>query len=289
MLHFIINPIAGHGRGKALVAQLRKVLDERGAAYQIHLSNYPGHAIALAREAAAPGGETVVAVGGDGTVSEVVTGIIGTNATLGIIPAGTGNDYCRCLHLPAKPLPALDVILASRTRRVDAVQLNHRTFINILNVGFDNEVAIRASRLKFLGKLSYLLAVFVTLPQYRGIQMRIVMDGRVIEQKAFMLVMGSGTHYGGGMMALPMADPADGLLDVCLIDDLPASRVIKLLPLFMQGKHERCPEAHFYRCKTLHVDGISASLAVGGDGEYMENATPADIAVLPGAISVIVA
>ena len=162
MLTFIINPTAGGGRAKRVEAELRAELERRGVAYEMLHTTALNHAVQLSREAAARADcEAVISVGGDGTTFEVATGLKNTGKPLGIIPAGTGNDFIKSVGLPANPLQALDFILTHTPRPVDLGQINDRCFLNVCGTGFDVTVleqAALASK-KLRGMLPYLYGV----------------------------------------------------------------------------------------------------------------------------------
>lgn len=254
--------------------------------HEVRYTAYAGHAMALTRDAVADGYDSVVSVGGDGTVDEVAAGLLGSSAVLGIIPGGSGNDYRRCLEIPKDPLEAMDIIRAGKKRPVDAIDMNGRLFMNIVNIGFGNEVSANADRFKQFGEVAYLLAVFYTVIRYKSLNVRFTIDDKAYEQPILLMDVGCGTHLGGGMNALPGADPFDGLMDVCFVDKVSAMTVIRLLPKYMFGRHYKLPIAHIHRCSKVTLTCLDGSVPVGGDGEYIENATPATMTILPGALTV---
>ena len=245
MICFIVNSIAGKGKALRIIERIAGRLSREKVPHDIRYTAYPGHATTLTREAISDGYTTIVAVGGDGSVGEVATGLRETGAALGVIPGGSGNDYCRALGIPADPMRALDIVLAGRRRMADALSVNDRLFMNIANIGFGNAVAIQAERFKKLGRFAYLFAVFFTVSRFRGVPVRFTLDGQQFEQPILLMDIGCGTHLGGGMNALPCADPFDGMLDVCFVDNVSPSTIIRLLPLYMSGRHGKLPIAIF--------------------------------------------
>ena len=173
---FIVNPTAGKGRGGKLIEPLRKALDQRSVSYELLQTERRDHATQIAQRAT---GSVVVAVGGDGTVNEIVNGLVGTDRSLGIIPAGSGNDLSKSINLPTKLHEAISVLLIGKVRPIDVGKVscyentglplsagNHheRYFVNGVGVGFDAAVAERTQRIKYLsGTALYIMAVFQTL------------------------------------------------------------------------------------------------------------------------------
>lgn len=287
MICFIVNSIAGKGKAARVMERLAARMHRERIPHDIRYTIYAGHAVELARAAVADGYGTVVCVGGDGTVGEVAAGIRGTQTELGIIPGGSGNDYCRCLRIPRDPERALDVVLAGKKRAVDAIDVNGRLFMNIVNIGFGNEVSANADRYKRFGELAYLLSVFYTLIRYRGMRARFVLDGQPVERPILLMDAGCGTHLGGGMMALPGADPFDGWMDVCYVDKVSPMTVIRLLPKYMAGKHIALPIAHACRCRRVTLECPDGPFSLGGDGERLPDAASAVITVVPAALTVL--
>lgn len=288
MICFIVNPIAGKGRSVRIMEQLDARLNRERIPHDVRYSIYAGHATGLTREAVGDGYKTIVAVGGDGSIGEIAAGLLDTGAQMGIIPGGSGNDYRRCLGIPKDPMKAMDVILGGYARPVDAIEANGRLFMNIVNVGFSNEVACNADRYKRLGELAYLLGVFYTISRNRPIEARFTLDGKVHERPVLLMDIGCGTHLGGGMKALPDADPFDGLLDVCYIDHVSPGTIIRLLPKYISGKHMSLPIAHHCRCRQVTLEGLNAPVSMGGDGDNLGALSAASFRILPGAVSMLV-
>lgn len=165
-LFFILNPVAGTGRGAKYFPQLRAVLDAKGVDYGYARSEHPGHAVELTRQAVAAGEKRIIAVGGDGTVNEVASALYGTGVVMGILPLGTGNDLARTLGLPTEPLEALDVVLNGQVRPMDAGMANDCFFINAAGYGFDVDVLQRVEKYKkrLNGMLPYLLGIGGVIP-----------------------------------------------------------------------------------------------------------------------------
>ncbi len=286
---FILNPVAGSGRSKPALSAARAVFDAAGKPYEVWESLGPGHAVELAKNAAQGGFELVVSVGGDGTVCEVAQGLIHSQAVMGIIPGGTGNDYRRCLNIPKDPAKAAKTLLLENVRTVDCMQVDEFVGLNISTVGFDSEVVRNAERYARFGGLSYLLSVLYTVPRYSPPEIRVTIDGEpAFFGPRFLVAAGNGTHYGGGMRVLPDSDPADGLLDICVIDSVRIPRdYFSLLPKIIRGTYKKTnrSEIHTLRARSLIIESDSP-LTLNLDGTLFEGRRRVSMAVLPAALRI---
>jgi YegS/Rv2252/BmrU family lipid kinase len=285
----IVNPVAG-GHAAARVWQRARTGCTAAMDWECSVSERPGHARELARLAASRGYERVVAVGGDGTLNEVANGLVHSTTSLGIIPAGTGNDVAHNLGVPSDPAAAASLAATGAARPIDLceVQTRERTayFVSVAGFGFDAEVAARVNRLPWLkvcgGTLPYLVSVVATLWQYRSPAMRLSVDDRALEQRVFLTAVGNLPTYGGGMRIVPDARPDDGLLDVCVVADLSRLEVLRIMPRLYSGGHVGHPAVEVFRCRSLSADADGRVLCQA-DGELV-GGLPARFSVLPAAL-----
>ncbi len=261
----IVNPAAGRGKVGRLSGAILKAARDKGA--KAFLTEGPGHASALAQ--AAPPGARVVAVGGDGTVHEVLRGLAGTDKTLGVVPIGSGNDFARMLGLRGLPWPlALEHALFAPEEAVDLGWVNGEPFGASLGLGFDALVAKKAlSAPPFLrGMPRYLYALFAVLKDLRLPEGRVLLDGEEVYAGPLLLLAAmNGPAYGGGIPIAPMADPQDGRLSVILAGRFSRLGVVLILPRLLLGRHlghkevrafsGRVLEAHFTAPVPAHADG----------------------------------
>ncbi len=278
----IVNPAAGRGRAVRVWEGLRH-LESR---VECVTSEAPGHARHMALEATRRGVDRVVAIGGDGTVSEVAGGLAGTDVALGIVPAGTGNDFSRALGLPTTPEAAAQVALDGSGRRVDLgeVHIGERcvAFVNVAGCGFDAEVVRRTRAAPRMGGMvPYFIGIMRTLWAFRPRPMRFVVDGQPLERRALGVAVANGHSYGGGMRIAPGAVIDDGLFDVCLIGDVSPVRLLALLPRLYAGTHDGHPAVEFFTCRELRVDPMeSANVCCQADGELVGD-LPATFRIQP--------
>lgn len=287
----MINPTAGRGSARRVWEQIKDSLDRWGK-WEAALTAGPGQAEELARTAAARGFNRVVAVGGDGTLSEVVNGLVGTPVGLGLIPAGTGNDFARVVEIPFHPLRAAELALTRPPRPMDLGYLEttaRRTyFLNVAGLGFDAEVAKAVNAFpKYLGgTIPYLLGILKTLWRYTPAPVELEADGRRLDRKVLLAAVGIARAYGGGMLVLPSARLDDGEFDVCIAGEIGRAACLGLVPKLYRGGHVGHPKVEFLRCRELRVQS-ARPVAVHADGEVVGQ-LPATFRVHPGALQVIV-
>lgn len=287
-MYFIINPIAGRGRSSRIVDSIKSILAQKGIPFHGATTTYPGHATELAMEAIEKGYRDIIAVGGDGTIYEVVNGLMDSNGSLGVIPAGTGNDFAHGLHLPMDPSAALDVILKGQKKLIDIGTANEKVFINVAGTGFDADVlmTMKKARKILKGKLIYLISALSTLLRYQFRDVSIEVDGKVYHRRILLVAIANGSYYGGGMQVAPKANMEDGKLDVCIISSLPKWRVPFLLPKFIKGDHLHFSFVEYYRGEHVRISSSMPS-PLNIDGE-LAGTTPLECSLKPLSLSVFV-
>lgn len=286
MIYAICNPTAGNGRGRKIGQEIEKRLLEQHYACHLEMTKAPGHATELAYAAAQSGAETVLAIGGDGTAVEVARGLIGTPAALGVIPAGTGNDFIKTLGLPKDPLAALDFVLAHPARDTDVGDVNGRLFLNEIGTGFDVTVLDFAQKAKRFcrGLLPYLYGVIRTLFHFRGIQLSYAMDGgEMVTKDVFVIAVANGGVIGGGIPIAPEAQADDGLLDVVVVNKIRSRNLPARLIGLMRGKILSFPETQFIRAKKVFFSADKMRMNI--DGEVTDEAS-VEARLLPKALRI---
>lgn len=267
-IQILINPVAGGGRSLGIWRRIGPQAAEMHPGVRAEMTGGPGHATLLAKEAVAAGCGRVLIVGGDGTVQEAVAGLLGTDTAVGVIPAGTGNDFSRTHRIPRDPLAALKVAMGGPARRFDVGLVNGRPFVNVAGVGFDAEVAAWCKhRTRLLsGPAIYVAGIFRHLLSFSPQELSVSLDGREFTQRCLLLAVGNGRYYGGGMMMCPGAQPDDGLFDVCVGGNVGKLETLRLLPLVFSGRHVERPKVATYRARRVTV-ASSVPLSIHADGE----------------------
>lgn len=281
----VMNPTSRKGRARKLASLITGKLDMLNIEYTLKLTSKTGEATEIAKAAADANEDLVLCIGGDGTVSEVAGGLINSGTALGIIPAGTGDDFARYLGIPSNPLAALSCALWGDERRVDAALANGRVFINSAGSGFDVQVLRHTLRHKkvFHGLFAYILGVLTAIFGYKGMQISISHEGGEIKTGSLILNVANGRYMGGGMCVSPLADASDGLFDVIYVDMISVFRIPFLLAAFIKGGHINWPIVHHFRTDKLTITTSDGSLQL--DGDILSEKT-VHYKILPNAIKV---
>ncbi|MBR5108871.1 MAG: diacylglycerol kinase family lipid kinase [Clostridia bacterium] len=270
MIHIICNPIAGNGRARKIGGQIQEKLQARGIAFRFDLTEHPGHAAVLAKEASDAGADTVLAVGGDGTAFETAQGLAGSGTALGLIPAGTGNDFAKALGSPKTPEEALEFVLSHPPKKTDAGEINGRMFINEVGTGFDVSVLDYAEKAKKYcrGLLPYLYGVIQTMFRFRSISVTYSIDGKPsVTQEAFVVAVANGGMIGGGIPIAPEAKVDDGLFDFLILGKIQKKNLLPRLVGLMRGKILSFPETTYVRASSVVFS--SPKMRVNIDGEIV--------------------
>ncbi|MBR4500860.1 MAG: diacylglycerol kinase family lipid kinase [Clostridia bacterium] len=287
MISIICNPVSGSAeKTRRVCGEVGRILSQRGLDHQIVYSDAPGHASALAAEAVGNGCDTIIAMGGDGTVSEIAGALAGKDAAMAIIPTGTGNDYCKTLKIPPDPLKALEVFLREPARMTDAGLINGRVFVNEIGTGFDVDVLRRSAgfRKHMNGLFPYLLGVLSALIHYRTYRVSLKTDsGLNSEEDLTVFSVALGKIIGGGIPIAPEAVPYDGLFDVSGIRRIKKSKLPGRLLGLMRGKILAFPETFSLRAKSVVFSAPDMFVNVDGEIIGMEKA---EVSILPGALRI---
>ena len=284
MIYAICNPTAGSGRARKIAGQVQSWLAEGGMACDMLYTEYPGHAAELAAQARERGADTVVAIGGDGTNLEVARGLIGGGSAMGIIPAGTGNDFVKTLGIPPNPRDALDYMLSHSARKTDVGEVNGKLFLNVIGTGFDVSVLDYAAKAKRYcrGLLPYLYGVLKTLRHFQSIRLTYTADGGAEQTlDAFVVAVANGSRFGGGITIAPDAKADDGKLDLVVVGNIERKHLLNRLMGLLKGEILSFPETAFARVSSVSFSCPGMRLHV--DGEILDEPC-ADARILPGAL-----
>ncbi|HTW19168.1 MAG TPA: diacylglycerol kinase [Mycobacteriales bacterium] len=287
----LVNPTAGKGRARAVVAHVAGRFQEAGADVSILVGHDADDALRLARRAVESGCDALVALGGDGMAHLAVNAVAGTSTPLGIIPAGTGNDLAKTLCLPLKDPVAAAGLIAERLSgagawAMDAVRVGDRWFGCVLGAGFDSRVNDRANRLTWpRGRARYNLAILAELRVFKPLPFRLLLDdGEPWETEAMLVALGNAKSYGAGMLVCPDADLTDGLIDVTVLGPVSKPEFLKTFPKVYKGTHTNHPAVTTRRAEKvrLEADGVTAY----ADGEYLAE-LPITAECVPGAVQIL--
>lgn len=305
-IYFIVNPNAKNGSCREIWRNIEIELENLDIAYLAFFTEYPGHAQELAESLArkAAGNPAVIAaVGGDGTLHEVVNGAAAyPNITIGFIPGGSGNDFSRGFFIPKKSADALRLIIDKRNgspEEIDIGKIHHDElqetyFMNNMGVGFDAAVAkdSNESRMKALlnrvslGRLVYVYILVKKLLTFRTVPMEVTIDGQVYKySNAWFVTVSNQPYYGGGMKIAPAALPDDGILDITVVHRISRLKLLLVFISVFWGKHTKFQEVEQFTGKSITIESNSKVLA-HADGEAIGH-TPLKVQACPKALNII--
>jgi diacylglycerol kinase (ATP) len=304
MLDVIINPAAGAGRAARRWPEIERALAERGFDTRAHFTTGPGDAIEIARRLAENGGETLVCVGGDGTVNEIVNGLIADDRPISpsirfaVISCGTGKDLGRTLGTHSLT-DSLSALAAGTTALIDVGRIQYydprtthletRYFVNVADTGIGAAVAerINASSKRFGGLVSYLSGAVKTVATYRPWDAVVEIDDETVYAGPVgMVVFANGRYFGGGMLIAPEASLCDGRFDIFILEGTGKRPLLtSLLPRVYRGKHVGQPGVRHYRAASATVRA-SESMSIEVDGEQL-GSTPLTVDMVPRVLRVV--
>jgi diacylglycerol kinase (ATP) len=300
-MRVILNPTARHGTGRRLRPVIERELARRGVDFDLVETAGPGHARELARAAAAAGVPRVIAAGGDGTVHEVANGMLdagaaGAAAAMGLIPIGTGNDFVKMLPGTTPASAAFDTLAGGVTGAVDVGIVRwgggEEHFVNAMGTGIDVEVVRRLRRSRWLpGSVIYVSALIRALVSYRAFAVRLTVDGTVVQRHIMNLAVCNGVSIGGSFLICPDARADDGLLDACLIGEMPVLRNARMVPRVISGTHAGHRDVLMLRGTAMHLcmtDGRPIPFQLDGELRHADDgAAGISIDIVPAGLNVI--
>ena len=294
----IINLTAGGGKPRIHLKTIFKYLKENGFNFKVSYTSHHGDAIELAQKAADKGMDLIVSIGGDGTVNEIVNGIMKSknDPPLGIIPLGWANDFIKSTDIPSDIIEACKILIKGKTKKIDIGVINNQTyFSNVCGVGFDAEVAHFANQLKNRhpnwNSLNAFVYVFATvkklLSPFNYHNVKIKFDGQEIHSKILFIAISNGKIYGGRFKITPEAILDDGLFEICLVEEMGRFKYLSIIPKVFKGTHKSIKGIHFYKAKEVIIQS-SEPLLAQVSGEVIEGQKKFTITLLPKSLKLIV-
>jgi YegS/Rv2252/BmrU family lipid kinase len=293
---FLINPLSGGGAAPAAVVPVARILRDAGAAVDVTYSPGPQATLDIV-DAAVARGDVVVSVGGDGMLSSIAGRVSAAGGTLGVVPAGRGNDFARMLGLSAEPADVAKVLLDGEVTPIDLISLTlpgaePRIVAGSVYCGVDAVAGEIVDKVRWLPrKLQYPYAAIHSIVTYKPVQARVVVDGQPQDVKAANVVVANSAYYGSGMKIAPDASVDDGQLEVVIIEAATRRGLLKAMPKVYDGAHVELDQVTVMRGTSIEISG-TPSVPMGGDGEPLGHlpgpgGAPARIDVLPGALSLL--
>ncbi len=284
---FIVNPKSGVERQKEIQEGINTHLDQETFTHEIMFTEYAKHGTVLAREAAGKGAYAVVAVGGDGSVNDVVQGLLGTGAILGIIPKGSGNGMARTMKIPIDTNAAIKIINQGNFTNMDVAYANGQAFISNAGVAFDALISKKFAKSERRGLMVYSWLVTKHLWMYKTWDWKITIDGKEMTQKAFMVNVANGQQFGYNFQIAPMASFTDGYLDLIIVRKFPKILGGVISFLAMTGKIMSSRYVTHMRGKEISISHPSLNL-MQTDGDAHHCASEIKFTIKQGAQKVIV-
>ena len=271
MYHIIANPKAGDRKVARLLKHTLKLLDKAGAEYTLHETHYKAHGTEIAAELTKEDGVNIIALGGDGTVHDVLNGIRDVEkCNFGIIPLGTGNDFAASGKIPYHVKDAVNLILKGETKPTDYLEIGGKRCMNVGGVGIDVDVLVRCNKGKRRGKLKYIRSLIVSFFKFNGYELTIECEGETFTKKTLMVAACNGKQFGGGIAVCPIAEIDDDKMDVMVVDCFESKwKILNAFLLLVRGKIMVYPHK-----KHFHTDKVKISsdkpFVVQLDGELYE-------------------
>jgi len=275
---FIVNPISGNGKKHNIISCLKN------AGYEVVCTEYAGHGEKIAKES---NHDTIIAVGGDGTVNEVARGLIGTGKTLGIIPCGSGDGLALHLGISRNFKKALKVILNGKTRPLDAASINGKHFFSVCGTGFDAIVSEKFALSGRRGLFNYILQAIKTWIGFKPEKYLVETDGITSEYTAAFITVGNSDQWGNRAKIAPLADISDGELDITIVEMFHTIEIPWLAYRLLSGTADKS-------CRTTCLRGKNVTIRrtkegpVHADGDWFNTDSTLSVSILPHSLNILV-
>lgn len=284
----IVNPQAGSGRAERLITPVIDRLKGMGHSVELANTSKPGDGIRLAKEAVKQGYEMIIAGGGDGTLNEVINGIVGSDAILGVIPMGTVNVFCQETGIGLDSLSACDVIEEGEVKKIDLGKAGDRYFILCAGIGFDAHVVseLKPQFKRIMGAVAYPLSGLKSLFSWKPTKMLIQVDDQPIKRKGFLAVVGNISSYAGPEISVtPLASLDDGWLDLCIFKKRTTLDIIRYVLGVLFRRHTEFEDIEYFKAKYVKIEAERPVL-VHTDCEVIGE-VPMEFSIVPKALSVL--
>ena len=272
MFDIVFNPYAGFGLSKSFKPNVEKRLSAAGAEYTIHETNCEKDAIRIARELSDNGCDKIIAMGGDGTVNEVLNGITDLKkVTFGISPCGSGNDFAASAGIPKDVNKSVDLLITGEPKYTDYMECSGVRGINAIGTGIDVDILLRCMKKGFLkGKSKYFVSLIISLFKFENYKLKLIRNNKQTSHNAMILCVGNGRQFGGGIKIAPEAIIDDGLMDLVLVDNIEGRRIPGALIKLIQGQITHQDFTLFDRVSEVYAE-FEKPISVQIDGEIYKD------------------
>ena len=284
---FIINPISGIGKQTKVESVILQKLDFTIFEYSIKYTEYPHHAAIIAKEAAANGVDIVVAVGGDGSINDVATGILNSNTTMAVIPAGSGNGLARYFKIPLNISKAIEIINSCNITEIDTATINGKPFVSIAGIGFDALVAKKFANVKRRGFWSYFRISISEFLKYKAVEYTISINNKQIKRSSLLISFANSNQFGFNASISPKASVTDGYIDLCIVNKVPPAKAALIAPKLFLKNIDKSKHVEIYKVKEATVScEIPENSHI--DGDVNEKIKEAVIKIYPKSLKIII-
>lgn len=283
---YIVNPRSGIGRKDGLEEVVAKYTDKEKVDFKICYTRHRGHARELAlryRDKA----DVVVAVGGDGTINEVGSSLVGSSTAMGIIPAGSGNGLARELDIPIRVTQAIEIVNDMHIKDIDVMKVGEHYSFNVSGVGFDAVISHKFARMRTRGPLQYMNLITKEYPKYQANEYILNVDGHIYKRKAFLVSFANSSQWGNNIRIAPNAQIDDGLIDVCIVSEFPDFAIPSLLLSLLSQNIDKNKYDEIIRAKNIEIYNTD-TLFGHVDGEPIMLAPNTKIEIIPLGLKVVV-
>lgn len=294
MIHlFIVNPAAGKGSTMKFIPEIKKLFEHNGEKYKIEITKCPGDAEKISQryiEDVKDENLRIYSVGGDGTLNEVLNGVVGSSCSIAVIPSGTGNDFIKSIVPKYNIKTILKNTIDGEEKYIDCAKVNDRYFLNISSIGLDADVignSLKYRKWFFLrGKMVYIFSIMATLFKYKCKHIQIELDKKIYDLKILLIAIANGKCYGGGFVVSPYSKLDDGKLNINFIREMKVRRLIRYIPKFASGQYEDVKEVSFLTGKKVKIK-CDDNLFMNVDGEVYKT-KEADFEIIPNVIKFVI-
>ncbi|WP_313189816.1 diacylglycerol kinase family lipid kinase [Sphingobacterium sp.] len=283
---FVINPVSGGKKKTTFNKQVLEVLDLNRFDPTFKITNHANHAYELAKSAIDEQYDAVIAVGGDGTINEIGTALLGSDIPLGIVPEGSGNGLALYLGIPMNESAALRRINRFESVDIDCGKIGDRCFFNIAGIGFDASVSDRFASETFRGPVGYLRTIINVISNYKPKKYTLNIDGKVYEREAFMISVANSPQYGNNAYIAPNASINDGVLDVCIVHKFPLYTLPMMIFHLFNKTADQSEYVEIIPGKKICIEQ-EGKAPLHLDGEPMDLGNKIDIEVQGNALKII--
>jgi YegS/Rv2252/BmrU family lipid kinase len=279
-IRFIINPISGTGKQKGIEAHITKYIDN----FDIFYTQKTGDATRISKKAADDNIDTVIAVGGDGTVNECLKGLVNTNTALGVIPCGSGNGFAYHIGMDLNIERSVKQLKKMHIECIDTCTVNGVPFVNVSGIGFDAHIANLFLTLIQRGFVNYAKLVLREL-SYNAKEYTIIYNNIERKVKAYMIDFANASQYGNNARISPMADFKDGLIDFVIVKDFPKWKIPIFIYMLLTGKIHLSKHVEIIQCDKMTINAKDTLLHL--DGEPFKTSNPIEVALLPKSLKIL--